>query len=66
MHFLALRKKLVSYFASVIKRDVTIIINYENMLQLMTTLFLSKLMVTGLGEVNQLTSATNVLLINAE
>ena len=29
MHFLVLRKKLVSYFAS-IKRDVTIIINFEN------------------------------------
>ena len=29
MHFLVLRKKLVSYFAS-INRDVTIIINFEN------------------------------------
>ena len=29
VHFLVLRKKLVSYFAS-IKRDVTIIINFEN------------------------------------
>ena len=29
VHFLILRKKLVSYFAS-IKRDVTIIINFEN------------------------------------
>ena len=29
VHFLGLRKKLVSYFAS-IKRDVTIIINFEN------------------------------------
>ena len=29
MHFLVLRKKLVSYFAS-IKRDVTIIINFKN------------------------------------
>ena len=29
VHFLALRKKLVSYFAS-IKRDVTIIINFKN------------------------------------
>ena len=29
MHFLVLRKKLVSYFAS-IKRDETIIINFEN------------------------------------
>ena len=29
MHFLVLRKKLVSYFAN-IKRDVTIIINFEN------------------------------------
>ena len=29
MHFLVLRKKLVSYFAS-IKRDVKIIINFEN------------------------------------
>ena len=29
MHFLVLRKKLVSYFAS-IKRDATIIINFEN------------------------------------
>ena len=29
MHFLVLRKKLVSYFAS-IKRDVTIVINFEN------------------------------------
>ena len=29
LHFLVLRKKLVSYFAS-IKRDVTIIINFEN------------------------------------
>ena len=28
VHFLVLRKKLVSYFAS-IKRDVTIIINFE-------------------------------------
>ena len=34
-------KKLVSYFAS-IKRDVTILINYENMLQLMTTLLFAK------------------------
>ena len=42
VQFLVLRKKLVSYFAS-IKRGVTIIINYENMLQLMTMLFLSKL-----------------------
>ena len=42
VHFLVLRKKLVSYFAS-IKRGVTIIINYENILQLVTTLFLSKL-----------------------
>ena len=29
VHFLVLRKKLVSYFAS-IKRDVTIIINFED------------------------------------
>ena len=29
VHFLVLRKKLVSYFAS-IKKDVTIIINFEN------------------------------------
>ena len=29
VHFLVLRKKLVSYFAS-IKRDVTIISNFEN------------------------------------
>ena len=29
VHFLVLRKKLVSYFAS-IERDVTIIINFEN------------------------------------
>ena len=29
VHFLVLRKKLVSYFAS-IKRDVTIIINFDN------------------------------------
>ena len=29
VHFLVLRKKLVSYFAS-IKRNVTIIINFEN------------------------------------
>ena len=29
LHFLVLRKKLVSYFAN-IKRDVTIIINFEN------------------------------------
>ena len=29
VHFLVLRKKLVLYFAS-IKRDVTIIINFEN------------------------------------
>ena len=29
VHFLVLRKKLVSYFAS-IKRDVTIIVNFEN------------------------------------
>ena len=29
VHFLVLRKKLVSYFAS-INRDVTIIINFEN------------------------------------
>ena len=29
VHFLVLRKKLLSYFAS-IKRDVTIIINFEN------------------------------------
>ena len=29
VHFLVLRKKLVSYFASS-KRDVTIIINFEN------------------------------------
>ena len=29
VHFLVLRKKLVSYFAS-IKRDVTIIINFKN------------------------------------
>ena len=29
VHFLVLRKKLVSYFAS-IKRDVTKIINFEN------------------------------------
>ena len=29
VHFLVLRKKLVSYFAG-IKRDVTIIINFEN------------------------------------
>ena len=29
VHFLVLLKKLVSYFAS-IKRDVTIIINFEN------------------------------------
>ena len=29
MHFLVLRKKLVSYFAS-IKWDVTVIINFEN------------------------------------
>ena len=29
VHFLVLRKKLVSYFAS-IKRDVTIIISFEN------------------------------------
>ena len=29
VHFLVLRKKLVSYFAS-IKRDVIIIINFEN------------------------------------
>ena len=36
MHFLV----LLSCFASN-KRDVTIIINYENILQLMTTLFLS-------------------------
>ena len=33
---MVLRKKLVSYFAS-IKRGVTIISNYENILQLMTT-----------------------------
>ena len=31
VNFLVLRKKLVSYFAS-IKRDVTIIINFENAL----------------------------------
>ena len=36
MHFLVLRKKLVSYFAS-IKRGVTTIFNYQNILQLMTT-----------------------------
>ena len=30
VHFLVLRKKLVSYFASINKRDVTIIINFEN------------------------------------
>ena len=42
VRFLVHRKKLVSYFAS-IKRGVTIIINYENILQLMTTLFLSTL-----------------------
>ena len=29
VHFLVLRKKLVSYFAS-INRDVTIVINFEN------------------------------------
>ena len=29
LHFLVLRKNLVSYFAS-IKRDVTVIINFEN------------------------------------
>ena len=42
VHFLVLRKKLVSYFVS-IKRAVTLIINYENIIQLMTMLFLSML-----------------------
>ena len=42
VHFSILRKKLVSYFGSN-KRGVTIIINYEDILQLLTTLFLSKL-----------------------
>ena len=42
VRFLVLLKKLVPYFAS-IKEGVTIIINYENILQLMTTVFLSKL-----------------------
>ena len=43
VYFLVLRKTLVSYFAS-IKRGATIIINYEKyILQLMTTLSLSKL-----------------------
>ena len=43
VHSLVLRKKLVSYFGST-KRSVTIIyIKYENILQLMTTLFLSML-----------------------
>ena len=36
MHFVVLRKKLVSYFAG-IERGVTIIFNYEIILQLMTT-----------------------------
>ena len=40
VHSLVLRENLVSYFASN-KSGVTIIINYENILQLMTTLFLS-------------------------
>ena len=42
VHFLVLHKKLVSYFVS-IKRAVTLIINYENIIQLMTMLFLSML-----------------------
>ena len=42
VHFLVLCKKLVSYFVS-IKRAVTLIINYENIIQLMTMLFLSML-----------------------
>ena len=40
VHFLVLRKKLVSYFAS-IKRDVTIIINFENIAD--DTFFLARL-----------------------
>ena len=41
VHFLVLRKKLVSYFSD-IKWDVTITINFENIAQ-MTTLFLARL-----------------------
>ena len=42
VHFLVLRKKLVSYFAS-IKRGVTIVFTYKNMLHLMTTFTFVKL-----------------------
>ena len=42
LHFLVLRQKLVSYFAS-IKSGVTIVFTYGNMLHLMTTLFFVKL-----------------------
>ena len=41
VHFLVLRKKLVSYFAD-IEWDVTITISFENIAQ-MTTLFLARL-----------------------
>ena len=45
--FLVLRKQLIWCFAS-IKRDVTIVISYENILQLMTTLFFYPLVVAQL------------------